>query len=237
MLVLVDFDNIPPLERTHGILNIVDRVITRLDENSLAADRIDFKFYGGWYDERNLTVLAQKLATEIAANFPRPHTRIKEISPITVTASLAHSLEALPKHILGSTYRVRETPPRKKFHCPAPTTVGCTRAETCPLHHFRSFLTRGLCPESTCRRDIDPFFAQKREQKLVDSMIVADLIFAAHRQDREIVVVSSDDDVWPGIISAMSLGTHVVHIETRNSERDQYRVGVPGNYSTFKLVA
>ena len=55
----------------------------------------------------------------------------------------------------------------------------------------------------------------RREQKLVDTMIVADLIHLASRGETPIGLVSSDDDMWPGILSALNIGASVIHVHTR----------------------
>jgi uncharacterized LabA/DUF88 family protein len=54
----------------------------------------------------------------------------------------------------------------------------------------------------------------RTEQKLVDTMIAADL-FALHLQSsRRIAVVTSDDDLWPPIKLLLQLGVQVFHIHT-----------------------
>jgi hypothetical protein len=52
------------------------------------------------------------------------------------------------------------------------------------------------------------------EQKLVDSMLTADLIHLAHSGEQFVAIVSSDDDMWPGIITAVHAGAHVLHVQT-----------------------
>ena len=59
---------------------------------------------------------------------------------------------------------------------------------------------------------------QKWEQKLVDTMLVSDLIFLATRGERDLVVVSSDDDIWPGIRTALQLGARVTQVHTGGRE-------------------
>jgi len=66
-------------------------------------------------------------------------------------------------------------------------------------------------------------------------MLVADLIFLA-RTDPMLFVVTNDDDVWPGLISAMVLGSTIVHINSdAGSSGMNYVKGVPGNYHQVKL--
>jgi hypothetical protein len=238
VLILVDYDNIPEIERSRGALNVVDRVINRLDEKGMIpSTRVDFKFYGGWYLDKSLTFAAQRLVAELSSKFPHPYKlNGSPHSSIIVSAQLAHSLEIHPKQELHSTFRLRAAP-LKKFRCRTPAEVGCLKPLTCPMAAMQSLFDTGICPAPGCSHAMDDFFPKRGEQKLVDSMMVADLIYAAMRKDDAIAVVSSDDDLWPGIISAMILGSHVLHVETKQSGRHTlYGAGVPGKYSALRFI-
>ena len=52
---------------------------------------------------------------------------------------------------------------------------------------------------------------------MVDTMLVADMIHLAQRGDDKFVVVSSDDDLWPGMLSAMASGSTVIHVTTKHT--------------------
>ena len=61
--------------------------------------------------------------------------------------------------------------------------------------------------------------------RYVDSMIVVDLIhFAMHTKDH-LVVVSGDDDMWPGIRYALLQNATITHItpEAPQWRRNQYK--------------
>jgi hypothetical protein len=67
-------------------------------------------------------------------------------------------------------------------------------------------------------------------------MLVADLMHLAHVGESDIAVVSSDDDVWPGVISGMQRGAHVIHVYPKYYQKPrQYLKGVPGKYSSVEL--
>lgn len=60
------------------------------------------------------------------------------------------------------------------------------------------------------------------EQKMVDTLLVADIAlhtFATGASD--LVVVSSDIDMWPGVLLAVQAGCHVTHIHTKSGWRTQ----------------
>jgi len=53
----------------------------------------------------------------------------------------------------------------------------------------------------------------------------------------EICIVTSDDDLWPGIETAIALGIHVVHIHThsRRSTPSFYCSGYSANYTQLSF--
>ena len=65
----------------------------------------------------------------------------------------------------------------------------------------------------------------REEQKLVDSMLVVDLVHFAETTDESLVVVSADDDLWPGIRFALLREARVIHVIPRRSRvnRERYR--------------
>jgi uncharacterized LabA/DUF88 family protein len=91
------------------------------------------------------------------------------------------------------------------------------------------------CPEPSCSVAPDAVL-QRAEQKLVDTMLTADLIHLSQQGD-DIFVVSTDDDMWPGIRSALNTGCRVYHLHPRRgrSTRYPYRQPAPPNYFEFSL--
>lgn len=65
------------------------------------------------------------------------------------------------------------------------------------------------------------------EQKLVDTMLTADLIHVASLMGTsDLVIVTNDDDLWPGIRMAVHLGATVHHVHPRK------RQTTPGFYAS-----
>jgi hypothetical protein len=63
-------------------------------------------------------------------------------------------------------------------------------------------------------------------------MLVADTIHLSREGEQLLAIVTSDDDIWSGIISARVFGTHVVHVRTGMSvSQISYGDGVPGSYT------
>ena len=59
-------------------------------------------------------------------------------------------------------------------------------------------------------------------QKLVDTMLTADLIQVSRPAATHIAVVTSDDDLWPGIYTALSQGATVHHVRPSPSPESKY---------------
>ena len=73
-------------------------------------------------------------------------------------------------------------------------------------------------------------------QKMVDTMMVADIIYIANRGDQALAVVTSDDDIWPGILSAMIVGTQILHVQPKPSLRAwPYIDSSRGQYTAIAL--
>jgi hypothetical protein len=239
MQILVDYDNIPDLIRRNGPRYVADRLCAALQRVAidvlLEDRRLDLRFYGGWYAGRTLSALGQLLAADLQASFPFV-LRFNPDNPdsaITVAGALAHSLIIVPKHTLYATFRQR--PGLGKVVCADPSTLGCADP-ICPFRAVVTFFSSNRCSQNTCQVNVSALVSPRGEQKLVDTMLVADLIYLSHSGESTATVVTSDDDVWPGVISAMQLGTRVIHITTKHHERHPpYVAGLPGKFDTTEL--
>jgi hypothetical protein len=236
MYILVDHDNIPDRVKRKGLRGMVDRFAElAMTQSADPGDmRLDVKFYGGWFEYDRLTKMAQELSSEIRRQFPYAlfNTKSSPARKVTVNASLAFSLESLPKKTLTNTFRSRS--PARKMTCAEPSGSGCT-ARDCPLSPVVGFVDKNSCPEAGCPVTPQNIFRGSGQQKLVDTMLVADVIFLA-KTDPMLFVVTNDDDVWPGLISAMVLGSTIIHINTdAGSSGSDYRTGVPGKYFQLPL--
>lgn len=236
MKVLVDFDNVPVQVRNQGLLYLVDRIVTCLGPTlrQIAVKGLEFRMYGGWDENNNLTKRAQQLSADLQSSFPRIAT-VTDAEPFTrlhLSGMLAQSLEVLPSKILHNT--LRSIPVEKQFACIKPTSIGCAN-RPCPIDSLADFLKSGTCPISGCR--FTPMAVLKlQEQKLVDTMIVADLIHLSKAGQQSIVLVSSDDDMWPGILSVLAAGTHIIHVQTKGIKHSlPYKPQVSGQYTQLEL--
>ena len=236
MWILVDHANLSRVDKKRGVSYLVDRVLSVLGVSALSATRrCYFRLYGGWFDRSKLTRLAQDLAVDIQREYPKLTTVVWKVRMLSLTVSveLAYTLAAEPARRLLHTYRLRGVP--EGLHCRHPSSAGCLKA-TCPLVPVYEFIERGCCPEIGCR--IGPAdLIYRGEQKLVDTMLAADVIYYAWTGEPEVCVVTSDDDLWPGMRTAMALGARILHVHTRpaRSTPSAYCTGLESSYAQYAM--
>jgi hypothetical protein len=222
MLLLVDHDNLSPALRARGAVFLSEHVLQMLGLDRLrSTSHVTIRLYGGWYEDRRLTSRAQVLAAELAT-FPRIVNLVspsRESHAITVRVELAYSMLAEPARNLMYTVRVDRGLPAS-LRCAAPRDRGC-RASQCPLAAVQEFFTAAQCPEDGCFVTPNMLFSQA-QQKLVDTLLAVDLVHAAQRGDPVVSLLTSDDDVWPAIRSAMLLGSRVLHMTDRARYATEY---------------
>jgi uncharacterized LabA/DUF88 family protein len=231
MDILVDYNNIHETDRHKGVRFVLDKIVSAIGPKYLASEnRATFRLYDGWYEAKHLTHQAQHIAAHLLRDFPTTRTIKVEGRKRTliVNAELAYSLKLAPTRHLWYTYRQRQTAGNVK--CRHPSDVGCTSSH-CPLISVFHLFTTGRCPEAGCSARLSDV-VYRSEQKLVDTMLVADLFYLAFSRIPTLAVVSSDDDIWPAILAATQLGATVIQIHTRTgySTRPYYCQGLGNRY-------
>ena len=235
-MVLVDFDNIEHSLRQKGVFAIVWKLLEKLvDIKNLRQPRYIFRLYGGWYEKHQLTRQAQNLNLDISTNIPGVvNFVINNVScKVPVTVELAYSLAVLPSKPLLATFRPRSL--QSKIHCHAPSAVGC-KSNPCPMDSVHTFFQNQRCHDPQCTFTMQSFLF-KGEQKLVDSMMLSDLIHYTRVGPNTLALVSSDDDLWPGIFSALIYGARIQHVRTRPAPKNSYGYSsnLPATYSVSSL--
>ena len=231
--MLVDYDNVEELNRRRGLVDLVETMLDKLPE-SVAPDNAitSVRLYGGWYEQNRLTTLAQNLQSEIVQRFPtvfqlEGKTNLRRIRTIV---ELARSLLICPGKDLFNTLRHRRGAPR--FHSAPLPYDNCAKPENCALSKLKRILRASKCPAETCVAKFQDAFTLP-QQKLVDTMITSDAIFVAHSLTAtKLVVVTNDDDLWPGICTAGRIGAAIYHIHPQRGRRtpDRYLPLAPPAY-------
>jgi hypothetical protein len=219
MIVFADYDNIDRIAKARGLEYIIDRVVSSISNLPIAVQpRIDVQLYGGWFYGTQLSKAGQVVSAELSGTFPKrimlPWTGQAAPVNIVVNSHIARSLAACQQLPLHHTFRRRPFSGRLYFK--RPTAQQCHIAP-CPLDIVERFISGQRCPENGCTVEQDQVL-ERCEQKLVDTMLVSDLIFWASRPNHPILAVfSSDDDMWPGIRTALSFAQPIIQIHTSRS--------------------
>jgi uncharacterized LabA/DUF88 family protein len=224
---LVDFDNVPPLERRKGPKRLVDRVIDGIGESSLQKLQeplIAVRFYGGWFDGDHLTPEAQRLAADLQAVFPTVcRAGRRNGDRIRVRAELATTLLVDARREIWHTHRKRVGV--QNLQCARLEDVGCPDRSVCPLKNTYDFMVAERCPASACAVTRSSLL-RRNEQKLVDTHLVVDLLHLSKQSRDPLCIVSSDDDLWPGIRAATLSGSRVILLHPKNHRLpEQYAAG------------
>ena len=215
MDVLVDFDNIDDRDSRQGLLALAERIAAAVGAESLqAGPRLRLRLYGGWFVGDRRSPRAQDLVASSKSDFPTTITLHSTPGPLKVLTGveLAEALVAEPATPLHRTYRPRTG--TFGLRCKWPGGVGCIQ-KTCPLEPLPKFLQSARCPTANCPVSADDLL-HRHEQKLTDTMLVCDLVYLAMAGTRDcaIAIVSSDDDMLPGIRTAVNVGAKVLQIHT-----------------------
>jgi hypothetical protein len=208
MNVLVDFANLPHSQRSLGTRGLVLKVLDLITPCLPGCDDdapIAFRLYSGWYENGCLTRSAQDEIVAAHTQFPtiwRYRGRSRRIMCELAMSSLA----AKELHFL-TTFRAKAAP--RNLRCLDTADTPCADPDRCANRHFAQFVTKQKCPEPGCvasPRD----FLRRDEQKMVDCMIAADLLYLAFSRAAAVTVVTGDDDLWPALITAQHMGTRVL---------------------------
>ena len=231
--VLIDHANLPPVPSRRDYVHLADTIINTISPQlPPAAYGFSLRLYDGWYRGQTLSSAAQRAIAAVSADFPYYRALSSTSSQrCLVTAELAHGPAFAPNVTFTHTYRERDTVSRLRVR-PLPA---CSEPE-CSLKAAHGFLSTQRCKATGCARTLTNLIESADEQKLVDTLLVADLAHYSLEDAPAVVVVSADDDMWPGIAFALSRAKTVFSLLPKHANRvSPYRHLFPG--SKFHAIA
>jgi hypothetical protein len=208
VLVLVDLSNTTVFRGVHrpnpAILGArLDEYLTSLgDRVQLAVVQqfcdLYFRLYDGWFDVTGAgTELYSMLRRHIGDAYPTRRRFYR------MFVEIADAPLAARGDRLIHTFREQRGLTRHHIGLMPDSPVDCSLPGMCAVSQLRSWI-KGKCPVDSCPVNTDQV-SYFRHQKLVDTALVADIVWGAS-QGRTIVVVSDDEDVIPGLLTARSYG-------------------------------
>lgn len=229
LFILVDYDNVDILSKKRGLKFIATGIISRLsNELDPTIKDLTIRLYGGWFQSNNYTSLAQDLVPIIQRDFPTIILDNATSRIFKVKIEMAYSLLITPLQFFYNTYRIRAFP--KDIKAKDPNNLGCVD-QTCPVKGVYEFITTGSCINQCCSVTSETML-YRGSQKLVDSMIAADIFFLMQNKTVPIILVSSDDDFWPAIHVVINSSSKFIHIHTKKyaSISHFYKIIANSNY-------
>lgn len=237
MHVLIDYDNVERLHRRLGVRVLLELILLRVEGVLSVPTPADVRvrLYGGWYEWNSISRNAQLLSAEVQGALPFRFAwkSTTGASSAMVVGELAYGLDLDRRAHFCRTYRPNR--PVKGLSCPSAASLGCVHA-TCSLDWLHGTLRGDACVVPECGRPLRDIL-KKGEQKLTDTMLTVDILTAAHPPGEPVVLVSSDDDMWPGIHAHVARGGAVIQVHTKvgASARNPYKGLLAGSYSAVEL--
>lgn len=225
--LLIDYDNLLYEDKSKGLLYVIEKILKQFSPREIDNKNVLVRLYGGWYERNQATALSQNLNVEINADFPGVISLSDNQTNVIVGVELALSLTVEPTKLLFNTFRKRGIPSGLRAN--DPRVLGCIKPQ-CPVIHVFDFIRHNRC--SSCSNIIPEDILYRQEQKLVDTMLTSDLISIANNE-KTVCIVSSDDDFWPGILTAIQSGASVFHVHTKLNRYTplHYSRTTPRNYN------
>ena len=216
LFVLVDYDNLGDFRAGKTLDAIVRHLESRIPDDFVQGlARIDVRLYGGWTTGRSLTRQAQTISAEIQASFPATSQRLDGSGNLTtriLTVAFARSGLFLPSEDLADTFMPRRSV--RNIQLDQSGWRPCARPTGCQLAPMETFRRDGQCSVGGCGVTVQDLL-RRNEQKQVDTLLVADMAELVLRQGaKRIAIVSSDADMWPGVLLCLTAGASIHHIHT-----------------------
>ena len=218
VLVLIDYHNLPAEWTRRGVAQLWTRLRASIGaEIGDKENDITLRLYGGWYDEKGLSRDGDQVAREMDSGFPILIRHPAGWSQ-RVHCEMASSLHMMRSCIFPATVRSRRG---LKRTIKTKGNLACAYPDRCSIPSVMHWF-KGRCPEQKCHVDSNVAF-QRKEQKLVDTLMCCDLIsISLESPTSPIFVVSEDDDFVPAMLMATHLGGNVCHVRTVAGRRGFY---------------
>ena len=220
LLILVDYDNVDKSLKSAGPVNLAKILVTLIPTEVLSRhQKILVRMYGGWRCKNVLTTLAQGLVPDLRKNSPCNVTvnHAGNVINLRLTVDLADKPIDATLPFEESLVKDREL---RKFRTLTPPWADCIASHSCGLP-ITSISHSTPCNQNGCLNKLGNVLVRD-EQKMVDTLLVADIAYQAFaKRATDIVIVSSDTDMWPGVLLALRNGCAIIHVHTKTGWKTQ----------------
>lgn len=222
--ILVDYDNLDQSLRGAGPIAVGRILAAKLPDTELSGfSGFEVRLYGGWRSGGNLTTSAQRLTPIIHAGAPTIVNR-----RIDQTARQMRLSIVLADRPLGPGGTLQETLAKnrslRQFRAEPQFLSECVDITGCAMRSYYSLSPTTGCANAACNSKLGSLLVRD-EQKMVDTLIVADMAYDVFvNKTSALAVVSSDSDIWPGILLALGAGCRIMHIHSRPRSTTQHHL-------------
>lgn len=220
-MVLVDYDNVELSLKSPGPVNFAKVLVPLISDQVISQySEINVRLYGGWRSQGLLTKGAQNLVPDIYASSPTyvATTHAGSATKLMLTVELADRPIGLGIPLEETLVKERDL---RKFRTRAAPWTQCANPSACSFNKFNGLTHNTPCENARCANRLGNLFVRD-EQKMVDTLIVADIAYQVlSEKAKDIVIVSSDTDMWPGVLLALRVGCSVIHIHTKTGWKTQ----------------
>lgn len=206
-LLLIDHDNLLPPHHnqnpealSHELLRLV-RIVRELRPG---LGRFTIRLYGGWYSQGILTSHGSRISQQFAGSDLFP---LVDDDGVIIRGSIAlvQELLASPAYLLADTYRPSGGMPTIRLASRG-TPADCPEdRERCPIYiaHRVSRWKADTCPHDSCSVGMREAVVSSR-QKMVDTLLACDVLYAGQNTPSTVCVVTSDLDLVPPLLHLAS---------------------------------
>ncbi len=201
-IVIVDYNNVfcishnLTFERRRVIMSSVLRDIV---QENLSVNYIDVRLYGGWYQENVLTRVGSQVMSEHLTMdlFPIVTSDQRRIYGSQKLVESIHGID----YIWYNTYREKQGMLRLLINRNSRKELCENNKSHCPIHILESFVRKQTrqCSVEGCETSNADAFIQMG-QKMVDAMMVCDIISFSGSDEVECMYILTDDmDLFPAL--------------------------------------
>ena len=198
-IIIIDYNNI--FCQNYNLTTtqkeaIMTSVISKIVNDHAEIDYIEVRFYGGWYRERELTRVGSQVITEHLS---------MSLFPVVVNGRRIRGEQKIVDtlndidYIWYNTYREKHGLPRLVFSPEAKGALCDRNKLLCPINILKRFSKSStrLCSIEGCSTSNGAAITQMG-QKMVDAMMVCDIIsFSMDKDLCSLVVLTDDVDLFP----------------------------------------
>lgn len=218
VIVILDYNNVFCVSHNLTVDRrrfIMSSVIRSIVQDHPSVDYIDVRLYGGWYQDNVLTRMGSQVMSEHLTMdlFPIVMGDQRKIDGRQTLVESIHGVE----HIWYNTYREKQGVPRLIIKRYSHKELCDNNKSHCPVHILERFARKQTrsCPVDGCEMSNGDAFVQMG-QKMVDTMMVCDIISFSESEEVESIYILTDDvDLFPALA-----------ISRRNSPLLDMRLGI-----------